>query len=51
MRTVARAYSTPLPAVLDMEWLEIVSHAYAAPYGEFSDKLFQMKLAGAKVRI
>ena len=50
VRKIASAYSTPLPAVLDMPWLDIIVHAYAAYFDEYQDKLFQIKLAGVKLR-
>lgn len=34
-----------------MEWLDIISHAYAAYYQEYQDKLWQLKLAGIKTRV
>ena len=51
MRVVARAYSTPLPTVLEMDWLEIVGHAYAAYHHDYLKKMFRLKLVGARVKI
>lgn len=34
-----------------MEWLDIVEHATAAFNEDYSQKLFQVKLAGYKVRV
>lgn len=47
---VARHFNTPIPSVLEMDWIEIISFTCDAVNEEHEDKLFRLKLAGAKVK-
>ena len=47
---VAQHFSTPIQSVLDMDWIEILSFMCDAVNEEREEKLFQLKLAGAKFK-
>ena len=50
IRIVARVYNTSLRDIMDMDWLDVVEHAFAANEDDMAEKMFAAKVAGAKMK-